>query len=879
MKKSIRNKLCCFSAMVFLFGANAQYALGSTVNKEYREIVDGIEYIEKDIFKGGNSKYRVNELTLDINNEDVGVIFAKEKKYSLGKSELSQHVNEAIEQGNRVVAGINGDFFNLKAGVSVGPHVEYGEILTSFTSATDRNKYPLIVQRKNKKVSIEKLVFSGGLKVLKGYGDSNIPEDLLSDSEILKYSFDSVNRYEEFDVNKYKVDNYMTVTTPNYSEDRRLRKSSYAPNEILVVLNNVKEQSDDLLNSGLKLDKEYRGEVVSIGGNEDGYIPKNGIIIAASGAKAKWLKENVAIGDQIRLKASFGDQEIERIMAAYSYLVEGGKGYSEEKLKEAGYQGGLLTAKRSRTALGIDKKGNLVAVTLEGGEAASGYSDGASLSEFALILQEMGLQTAVNLDGGGSTETTLKNYAQEEFKIINKPEDGKERKISNSILFTTKAIKSEQRVNSISLQEPFVILKNSSIPLKVIAENKYGFKVNVDASKVTWKVSDATSNITNGTFNAGNANGLVMIEGIYDNIKAVTYAIVINEMDKVEINSGHEIFLNKGDEFQFKAIGKSSYFGEIELNKNNIDWNLSGNIGEIDEDGKLRTINSGIGIVSCSVGDKVTEVKVNVGKEYVLIDNFEEKKFNYAIDGFMGGKGVVSQDQAYNGNNSFKIGYDYSSWNKEYNGTIDFKINGQESKKVSYGRPQYISAMVYGDGKAPWMRASFTDGNGKEFIVDMASNIDWTGWREVRGMIPSEAALPIKLEKIYFVETHKEIGKKSGEIFIDDIMYIYKEIYKNNKIELTTKIEGIYPSNNMKIDNGKFIIKAKLYDEVTDIDPYSIKVAIDGVEARFYYDKESKQLMAVSDKILKQGAHIITINAKNIYGESARRLKINVIVE
>ncbi|MCM1990332.1 phosphodiester glycosidase family protein [Oceanirhabdus seepicola] len=879
MNKSIRNKLCCFSAIVFLFGASSQYALGSTVNSEYREIVDGIEYIEKEIFKGNNSKYRVNELSIDLNNEDVGVIFAKEKQYSLGKSELSEHVNEAIEQGNRVVAGINGDFFNVKAGVSVGPHVEYGEILTSFTSTTDRNKYPLIVQRKNNKVSIEKLVFSGGLKVLKGYGDSDIPDGVIDDSEILKYSFDSVNRYEEFDVNRYKVSNYMTVTTPNYSEDRRLRKSSYAPNEILVVLNNVKSQSSELLDSGLKLDKEYRGEVVSIGGNEDGYIPKNGIIIAASGNKAEWLKENVEIGDQIRLKASFGDQEIERIMAAYSYLVEDGKGYSEEKLKEAGYQGGLLTLQRSRTALGIDKKGNLVAVTVEGGTAANEYSDGASLSEFALILEEMGLQTAVNLDGGGSTEITLKSYAEEEFKIINKPEDGKERKISNSLLFTTKDNKSDKKVDSISLKEPFVILKNSSIPLNVKAENKYGFEVNVDAAEVKWKVSDSSSEIANGIFNAGNANGLVMIEGKYDNKKAVTYAIVIDELDKVEINSGYEMHLNKGDEFQFKAIGKSSYLGEIELNKNNIEWKLNGKIGKIDEAGKLITSNSGIGIVSCSVGDKVTEVKVKVGQDHALIDGFEEKKFYYDVDGFMGGKGSVSQEKAYNGNNSFKITYDYSSWNKEYNGTINLKINGQESPKTSYGRPEYISAMVYGDGKAPWMRASFTDANGEEFIVDMASNIDWNGWREVRGEMPSEVALPIKLEKIYFVETHKEIEKKSGEIFIDDIMFIYKDAYKNTKKELTTKIEGIYPSNNMSINNRKFAIKAKLYDEVTAIDPYSIKVLVDGVEARFSYNEKSKELIAVPDKVLKNGAHIITINAKNIYGESARRLKIDVNVE
>jgi exopolysaccharide biosynthesis protein len=50
------------------------------------------------------------------------------------------------------------------------------------------------------------------------------------------------------------------------------------------------------------------------------------------------------------------------------------------------------------------------------------------MDEFARIMADLGAVTALNLDGGGSSEMVVQG------KVVNRPSDGQERAISNAIL-------------------------------------------------------------------------------------------------------------------------------------------------------------------------------------------------------------------------------------------------------------------------------------------------------------------------------------------------------------------------------------------------------------------------------------------------------------
>lgn len=76
-----------------------------------------------------------------------------------------------------------------------------------------------------------------------------------------------------------------------------------------------------------------------------------------------------------------------------------------------------------RTAIGLIDDNHLVFVVVDGRER--GYSRGASMTELAQIMQDLGATTAYNLDGGGSSEIWL------DGEVVNQPSNGGERATSD----------------------------------------------------------------------------------------------------------------------------------------------------------------------------------------------------------------------------------------------------------------------------------------------------------------------------------------------------------------------------------------------------------------------------------------------------------------
>lgn len=82
-----------------------------------------------------------------------------------------------------------------------------------------------------------------------------------------------------------------------------------------------------------------------------------------------------------------------------------------------------IQGEQPRTAIGVIDATHLVFVVVDGRE--EGYSRGATLPELAEIMQGLGVQTAYNLDGGGSSEMWF------DGEVVNRPSNGGERATSD----------------------------------------------------------------------------------------------------------------------------------------------------------------------------------------------------------------------------------------------------------------------------------------------------------------------------------------------------------------------------------------------------------------------------------------------------------------
>jgi hypothetical protein len=82
--------------------------------------------------------------------------------------------------------------------------------------------------------------------------------------------------------------------------------------------------------------------------------------------------------------------------------------------------------RQPRTGIGVTSDGQILLVVVDGRQPR--WSLGPTIGEFALIMRDLGAMTALNLDGGGSSEMVV------EGEIVNRPSDGRERAISNAVL-------------------------------------------------------------------------------------------------------------------------------------------------------------------------------------------------------------------------------------------------------------------------------------------------------------------------------------------------------------------------------------------------------------------------------------------------------------
>ena len=177
---------------------------------------------------------------------------------------------------------------------------------------------------------------------------------------------------------------------------------------------------------------ESVGAVLAINGDnygsrERGYVIRNGVLYRDTAAKGQedmviWSDGSFEIIREAEVSA---EELLERgALQVFSFgpgLIENGEitvGTRDEVDR--------AMASNPRTAIGILEEGHYVLVVSDG---RSGESEGLSLYELAAFMQELGVQTAYNLDGGGSSTLVFRG------EVLNEPSGrgGAERAVTDIV--------------------------------------------------------------------------------------------------------------------------------------------------------------------------------------------------------------------------------------------------------------------------------------------------------------------------------------------------------------------------------------------------------------------------------------------------------------
>ena len=170
--------------------------------------------------------------------------------------------------------------------------------------------------------------------------------------------------------------------------------------------------------------KDLVGRVVLRSWSTHHQIPAGGAVLQASGDLRKILLEDAKLGHWVKLHVSLTPwwSDVKDAIGGGPRLVTGGA-----PVFQAGeaFLSSQLLPRNPRTAIGQLSNGRILMVAVDGRVS---WSAGVTNSQLARLMADLGAQTAMGLDAGGSTTMAF------DGQVLNHPSEGGERAVADSLM-------------------------------------------------------------------------------------------------------------------------------------------------------------------------------------------------------------------------------------------------------------------------------------------------------------------------------------------------------------------------------------------------------------------------------------------------------------
>ncbi len=208
-------------------------------------------------------------------------------------------------------------------------------------------------------------------------------------------------------------------------------------------------------------------------------------------------------GTPVIRKGNGRTDDLQEAIAGYCMLVENGRCVASETGKLA-----------PRTAVGIRDDGTVVVCVNDGRQDP--YSYGFDNDEMANVMYALGCNTALNLDGGASSNILTQREGTDDIELRNQPSNGWERKIAATLHIYTKAAPTGE-FDHITFNEPiFYCNTKKSINIDVYAVDKNGYKTEFPAGGYLQLDDESLGTIDGTKFTSKDKTGTTTVSYIVD---------------------------------------------------------------------------------------------------------------------------------------------------------------------------------------------------------------------------------------------------------------------------------------------------------------------------------------------------------------------------
>ncbi|WP_189315119.1 phosphodiester glycosidase family protein [Streptomyces brasiliensis] len=370
------------------------------------------------------------------------------------------------------------------------------------------------------------------------------------------------------------------------------------------------------------------GSVVSVTPNGpagSGTIPDGAFVLVGRGAAATALRV-LQPGDPVKLDYDLADNVAKTMKFALGHggtIVSGGQVVK-----------GLDTSIAPRTALGFKNGGKTLVLATWDGPGGTGKG-GVGIDKEARDLAAMGVETAVNLDGGGSTTMVARALGEDAATVRNVPSDGHERNDPNGVgVFVAKG---DGKLDQLLVKPaPGAAAADGGVKVfpglhrALVAEgvDDHETPVAVDPQSVHWSADGAS--VKGGALTApAAARGTITVGARVRSEEAARKVTVLGPVNSVELSSQR---LSIADATPDNAVSVSvtgrdaqGYTAPIDPQDLSLDYDHSVvDIKSVNGKLKITPLTNAGTILTVSVGGKSVQLPITVGVQTKTVYDFDD---------------------------------------------------------------------------------------------------------------------------------------------------------------------------------------------------------------------------------------------------------------
>ncbi|MBF6621435.1 MAG: phosphodiester glycosidase family protein [Patulibacter sp.] len=416
------------------------------------------------------------------------------------------------------------------------------------------------------------------------------------------------------------------------------------------------------------------------------------------------------------------------------------------------------TSLAPRTAMGFSDNGRKMILVVADGRQANVL--GPTLQHTGEIMKDLGAETAVNLDGGGSSTMVARPLGAFSTTVRNTPSDGAERNDPDGVgVFVAPGNGQVDDLVVTPSKDEARVFPGLSRTFHAKAVDNQLAPVEIARGNVRWSAPGAT--VSNGLLKApADAKGSIELRATTDGAQTSTDVRVLGPLHALELSRTRLSFAVASGSTTLTVTGRDPHGFTAPIEAADLDLEYDRSVIRVVPDGtalKIIPLTDGGTLLRVSAGGRTATLPTTVGVTTSELYKFdaEDETSRWTTNGTSGVTKTLSKDP-----DGLRLTYAPGRNMGISKTPIDTRIEVP-------GQPLRIRARVYSDGPTEFGSLYWIDASGasKNMLIQGPRG---EGWTDLTWTLPSDTKFPIKISQIQVIET-SVARQRPGYVIFDKI--------------------------------------------------------------------------------------------------------------